>query len=94
MVKKIKKIHTSSVVIDALGGFGYAYTDILAGGIHATNVTLASWHESKECSHAGLLYGFHSIYASSRSTNPGVGLTTMPFTLFLAATRDLPLATQ
>ena len=44
MKKKIQKIDTSSVVIDALGGFGYAYTDILSGGIHATNVTLAAYN--------------------------------------------------
>jgi len=33
-------IHEQAVVIDGLGGYGFAYLDILAGGIHTTNVTL------------------------------------------------------
>jgi len=41
MEERIQKIHEESVVIDALGGFGFSYSDILAGGINATNVTLA-----------------------------------------------------
>ncbi len=40
MEERIRDIHQKAVVVDALGGYGFAYSDILAGGIHATNVTL------------------------------------------------------
>jgi membrane dipeptidase len=37
---RARSIHDRAVVIDGLGGYGFAYSDILAGGIHAANVTL------------------------------------------------------
>jgi len=40
MEERVRNIHKKAVVIDALGGYGFAYSDILAGGIHVTNVTL------------------------------------------------------
>jgi membrane dipeptidase len=45
MEQRIQKIHEESVVIDACGGLGFAYPEILAGGINAISVTLAarSW---------------------------------------------------
>jgi membrane dipeptidase len=39
--EEVQKIHKQSVVIDALGGYGFLYSDILAGGINATHVSLA-----------------------------------------------------
>ena len=41
--KRVQNIHERAVVIDALGGFGFKYLDILSGGINATNVTLAMY---------------------------------------------------
>jgi len=40
--ERVQKIHKESVVIDALGGLGFLYSDILAGGINATHVTLCA----------------------------------------------------
>jgi membrane dipeptidase len=40
MKDRSQKIHEESVVIEGLGGFGFPYSEILAGGINAINVTL------------------------------------------------------
>jgi membrane dipeptidase len=40
---RAKSIHKKNPVIDALGGFGFKYADILSGCINATNVTLAMY---------------------------------------------------
>ncbi|HSR12164.1 MAG TPA: membrane dipeptidase [Thermodesulfobacteriota bacterium] len=40
MSPRAKNIHDRAVVIDGLGGYAFAYPDILAGGIHAANVSL------------------------------------------------------
>jgi len=37
---RARSIHDRALVIDGLGGYGFEYSSILAGGIHATNVTL------------------------------------------------------
>ena len=37
----VQDITKKSIVIDALGGYGFLYSDILDGGINATHVTLA-----------------------------------------------------
>jgi membrane dipeptidase len=39
--KQAGDIHDKRIVIDGLGGSGFAYLDILAGGVSATHVTLA-----------------------------------------------------
>jgi membrane dipeptidase len=36
----VRQLHEQAIVIDALGGYGFAYDDILSGGIHTTHVTL------------------------------------------------------
>ena len=38
-----QQLQQEAIVIDALGGYGFAFRDILAGGITATNVTLAMY---------------------------------------------------
>jgi membrane dipeptidase len=42
MEERSQKIHEESIVIDAVGVTGFHYSDILAGGINATHVTLAA----------------------------------------------------
>lgn len=41
--ERVREIHSRAVVIDALGGYGFRYSEILAGGINATNVTLSMY---------------------------------------------------
>jgi membrane dipeptidase len=40
MEQRVRRFHEKYVVIDALGGYGFPYEDILNGGINALNVTL------------------------------------------------------
>jgi membrane dipeptidase len=40
MEQAVRNLHEKNVVIDALGGYGFAYMDILNAGINALNVTL------------------------------------------------------
>jgi membrane dipeptidase len=40
MEQKARNLHGKNVVIDALGGYGFPYMDILNAGINALNVTL------------------------------------------------------
>jgi len=40
MEQKVRNLHQKNVVIDALGGYGFQYMDILNAGINALNVTL------------------------------------------------------
>lgn len=37
---RVRYLHEKAIVIDGLGGYGFAYDDILSGGIHTTHVTL------------------------------------------------------
>lgn len=46
--ERSRKIHKDSVVIDGLGGFGFKYLDILAGGVTATNVTIGGQHTNTD----------------------------------------------
>jgi membrane dipeptidase len=39
----VQDVHRRAIVIDALGGYGFAYRDILTAGITATTVTLAMY---------------------------------------------------
>lgn len=43
MKDRAQSLHEQSIVIDGMGGYGFPFEDILAGGIHATHVTLAMY---------------------------------------------------